>query len=198
MAKAINAKDKAGRAEGVAKVKAAVVEQLAAEFPEQGRDIGHEIEEVEYRVMRAQVLDKGERVDGRDTDTVRPITIETERAAAGARLGALHARPDPGAGGRDARHRRRRAAHRQHRRGARDDQVVHAALQLPALLHRRSQDDPRHQPPRNRARRAGRAGAAAAAAARTRSSPTPCASSRKSSSRTAPRRWPPSAAARWR
>jgi len=77
MAKAINAKDKAGRAEGVAKVKAAVVEQLSAEFPEKARDIGHEIEEVEYRVMRAQVLDKGERVDGRDTDTVRPITIET-------------------------------------------------------------------------------------------------------------------------
>jgi polyribonucleotide nucleotidyltransferase len=77
MAKAINAKDKAGRAEGVAKVKAEVVEKLAAEFPERGRDIGHEIEEVEYRVMRAQVLDKGERVDGRDTDTVRPITIES-------------------------------------------------------------------------------------------------------------------------
>ena len=77
MAKAINAKDKAGRAEGVAKVKAAVVEQLVAEFPDQGRNIGNEIEEVEYRVMRAQVLDKGERVDGRDTDTVRPISIET-------------------------------------------------------------------------------------------------------------------------
>jgi polyribonucleotide nucleotidyltransferase len=77
MAKAINAKDKAGRAEGVAKVKADVIEKLAAEFPERGRDIGHEIEEVEYRVMRAQVLEKGERVDGRDTDTVRPITIES-------------------------------------------------------------------------------------------------------------------------
>ncbi len=77
MAKAINAKDKAGRAEGVAKVKASVVEQLATEFPDQGRNIGNEIEEVEYRVMRAQVLDKGERVDGRDMDTVRPITIET-------------------------------------------------------------------------------------------------------------------------
>jgi polyribonucleotide nucleotidyltransferase len=77
MAKAINAKDKAGRAEGVAKVKAAAIETLAAEFPDAGRTIGHEIEEVEYRVMRAQVLDKGERVDGRDPDTVRPITIET-------------------------------------------------------------------------------------------------------------------------
>ena len=76
MAKAINAKDKAGRAEGVAKVRSAAIETLAAEFPDAGRTIGHEIEDVEYRVMRAQVLDKGERVDGRDPDTVRPITIE--------------------------------------------------------------------------------------------------------------------------
>ncbi len=117
MAKAINAKDKAGRAEGVAKVKASVVEQLLAEFPDQGRTIGNEIEEVEYRVMRAQVLDKGERVDGRDTDTVRPITHRDQPAAARARLVALHPRPDAGAGGRDPRHRGRRAAHRQHRRG---------------------------------------------------------------------------------
>src|ERR1041385_4508613 len=77
MAKAINAKDKAGRAAGLAAVKREVMEKLAADFPERGKDIGHEIEEIEYRVMRAQVLDAGERVDGRDVKTVRPITIET-------------------------------------------------------------------------------------------------------------------------
>ena len=76
MAKAINAKDKAGRAAGLAAVKREVMEKLAAEFPERGKEIGHEIEEIEYRVMRAQVLDAGERVDGRDVKTVRPITIE--------------------------------------------------------------------------------------------------------------------------
>ena len=76
MAKAINAKDKAGRAAGLAEVKREVMEKLAAEFPERGKEIGHEIEEIEYRVMRAQVLDAGERVDGRDVKTVRPITIE--------------------------------------------------------------------------------------------------------------------------
>ncbi|PYP39601.1 MAG: polyribonucleotide nucleotidyltransferase, partial [Gemmatimonadetes bacterium] len=77
MAKAINAKDKAGRAAGLGAVKRDVMVQLAAEFPERGKEIGHEIEEIEYRVMRAQVLDAGERVDGRDVKTVRPITIET-------------------------------------------------------------------------------------------------------------------------
>ena len=115
--------------------------------------------------MRKQVLERGERVDGRDLDTIRPITHRDRRPAADPRVGAVHPGPDPGAGLGHPRHHRRRAADRQHRRGRRDDQVVHAALQLPALLHRRGEDDPRHQPPRDRARRPGRARAAAAAAA---------------------------------
>jgi polyribonucleotide nucleotidyltransferase len=77
MAKAMNAKDKAGRAAGVSAIRAEVKEKLAEEFPEQGKEIGKEIDAVEYDVMRAQILDKGERIDGRDTDTVRPITIDT-------------------------------------------------------------------------------------------------------------------------
>jgi polyribonucleotide nucleotidyltransferase len=77
MAKAINAKDKAGRAEGLRAVKSEVVAAMALEFPERGREVGHEMEEIEYRVMRAQVLDKGERVDGRKPDEIRPITITT-------------------------------------------------------------------------------------------------------------------------
>jgi len=76
MAKAINAKDKAGRAAAASQIKADALAQLAAEFPDRAREIGHEFEEIEYRVMRTQVLEKGERVDGRDGDTVRPITIE--------------------------------------------------------------------------------------------------------------------------
>jgi polyribonucleotide nucleotidyltransferase len=77
MAKAINAKDKAGRAVGLATAKADVQTKLALDFPERARDVAHELEEIEYRVMRKQVLDTGERVDGRDADTVRPIAIET-------------------------------------------------------------------------------------------------------------------------
>ena len=40
------------------------------------------------------------RIDGRDTKTVRPINDQGRRAAAHPRLGAVHARRDPGAGGR--------------------------------------------------------------------------------------------------
>jgi polyribonucleotide nucleotidyltransferase len=74
---AMNAKDKAARGAGVAAVKADVQAQLAEAYPEQAREIGHELEEIEYRVMRRQVLDTGERVDGRDRTTVRPISVDT-------------------------------------------------------------------------------------------------------------------------
>jgi polyribonucleotide nucleotidyltransferase len=77
MAQAINAKDKAGRAEAARQVREKTVTTLAEQFPEKGRDIATELEDIEYRVMRKQVLEKGERVDGRDLDTIRPIVIET-------------------------------------------------------------------------------------------------------------------------
>jgi polyribonucleotide nucleotidyltransferase len=76
MAKAINAKDKAGRSNAVKQLRLDVLAQVGNEFAEKAREIAAELDEIEYRVMRAQVLDKGERVDGRDTDTIRPISIE--------------------------------------------------------------------------------------------------------------------------
>ena len=77
MAQAINAADKATRAAGVRTVREQTLTGLLAEFPERGREISTHLEDVEYRVMRRQVLEKGERVDGRDLDTIRPIYIET-------------------------------------------------------------------------------------------------------------------------
>jgi polyribonucleotide nucleotidyltransferase len=77
MGKAINAKDKAARAAGLAQVKRDIVAKLALEYPERAKEIVAEIEDIEYRVMRAQVIEKGERVDGRDNNTVRAISIET-------------------------------------------------------------------------------------------------------------------------
>jgi polyribonucleotide nucleotidyltransferase len=77
MGQAINAKDKAGRSNAIKAVKEQVLEGLAPEFAERAREIGTELDDIEYRVMRSQVLERGERVDGRDTDTIRPISIET-------------------------------------------------------------------------------------------------------------------------
>jgi polyribonucleotide nucleotidyltransferase len=76
MAKVINAKDKQARGANAAALKAKVREALAEEFPDSARAVSQVLEDIEYRVMRAQVLDKGERVDGRDPDTIRPIAID--------------------------------------------------------------------------------------------------------------------------
>ena len=77
MAQSINAKEKAGRSNAMKAVKEQTIGQLLEAFPEKTREIASELEEIEYRVMRKQVLERGERVDGRDLDTIRPITIET-------------------------------------------------------------------------------------------------------------------------
>jgi polyribonucleotide nucleotidyltransferase len=77
MAQAINAKDKANRSSNVKAVKDQILQTLLLEHTERGRDINEELEEIEYRVMRKQVLERSERVDGRDLDTIRPISVET-------------------------------------------------------------------------------------------------------------------------
>jgi len=77
MAQAINAKDKASRSSSVKAVKEQIFQSLLLEHADRGRDINEELEEIEYRVMRKQVLERSERVDGRDLDTIRPISIET-------------------------------------------------------------------------------------------------------------------------
>jgi len=76
ISEALNLPQKAERAQALAALKSTVQDQLAADFPENGKDVGVVLEDIEYRTMREQVLSRGERVDGRDLDTVRPITCE--------------------------------------------------------------------------------------------------------------------------
>ena len=77
------------------------------------------------------------------------------RPAAHARLDGVHARRDAGARHRHARHGGRPAEDRDGRR--RDVEALHAPLQLPALLGRRSAVPARSRTARNRPRRPGRA-----------------------------------------
>jgi polyribonucleotide nucleotidyltransferase len=67
---------KAERTQALSAIKSTIVEQLAEEFPDKLREIVEVIEGIEYDTMRERVLAAGERVDGRDLDTVRPITCE--------------------------------------------------------------------------------------------------------------------------
>src|SRR5437773_379817 len=76
VSEALKLPEKSERAQALAALKATIQDELAAEFPENVKDVANVIEEIEYRTMREQVLAHGERVDGRDLDTVRPISCE--------------------------------------------------------------------------------------------------------------------------
>src|SRR5205809_4851544 len=56
IAEALNLPEKAERAQALGALKATIQEQLAAEFPENGKDIAHVIEDIEYHTMREQGL----------------------------------------------------------------------------------------------------------------------------------------------
>jgi polyribonucleotide nucleotidyltransferase len=73
---ALKVADKAERNAATAKVKADVIAALLEEFPTADKDAGEVLKGIEKRAMREMILSEGVRSDGRDTDTVRPITIE--------------------------------------------------------------------------------------------------------------------------
>jgi polyribonucleotide nucleotidyltransferase len=74
--RALAVADKAERNAATAQVKADVVAALLGEFPTADKDAGEVLKGIEKREMREMILSKGVRSDGRDTDTVRPITID--------------------------------------------------------------------------------------------------------------------------
>ena len=61
------------RMDNVAALRASVRADLAEEFPEGDRKIADAVYELESQITRSRILESGERVDGRDADTVRPI-----------------------------------------------------------------------------------------------------------------------------
>lgn len=71
--------DKQARQEAVANIHAEAVEQLVSD--EEGgwseKVVGNYVHDLEYRTVRDRILAKEPRIDGRDTLTVRPITIRT-------------------------------------------------------------------------------------------------------------------------
>ena len=76
MADALFGGDKLKRRDNLAALKQSVLAELAEEFPEAARKISEALSTIEGEVTRARVLEVGERVDGRDSETVRPIECE--------------------------------------------------------------------------------------------------------------------------
>jgi len=74
---AINQDEKHTRIAAVELVKKEMAEALLVEFPDNSKDIGNLVGDVEYNALRAQVLDTGKRVDGRGPKEVRDISIDT-------------------------------------------------------------------------------------------------------------------------
>src|SRR5204863_817476 len=74
---ALNQKDKHTRIQAVEQVKREVAESLAADLPDNAKEIKGILGDLEYNALRSQALSTKKRVDGRATNEVRPITIDT-------------------------------------------------------------------------------------------------------------------------
>jgi polyribonucleotide nucleotidyltransferase len=77
ISEALNQKDKHTRVQAVEQVKREVAESLAADLPDNAKEIKGILGDLEYNALRSQVLSTKKRVDGRATNEVRPITIDT-------------------------------------------------------------------------------------------------------------------------
>jgi len=73
---ALNQSNKAERIQAMRAVRDEVVEALTEEFPDNLDDVKDALGSIEGDAMRQQVLETGERVDGRDLTTVRPINCD--------------------------------------------------------------------------------------------------------------------------
>ena len=77
ISEALNQKDKQTRVQAVEKVKRDIADAMGAELPDNAKEIKSILGDLEYDAMRSQVLTTKKRVDGRATNEVRPISIDT-------------------------------------------------------------------------------------------------------------------------
>ena len=75
---ALEVPEKLERYKRIAEVKAAVVPQALAEFPDKQKDIKGAFEELKRNMFRGLVIHQERRIDGRGLKDIRPITCEVE------------------------------------------------------------------------------------------------------------------------
>jgi polyribonucleotide nucleotidyltransferase len=79
VAEALSLPEKTERQQAMAAIKEDIVATLVAEdeqYAEHAKDVGEVLRSIEKRTMRRQILEKGERADGRGPDDIRQITSE--------------------------------------------------------------------------------------------------------------------------
>ena len=69
---------KAERNDAIAAATAAIVDKLAAEFPDRGREIGAAVKALTKKVVRKRIVEEGVRIDGRSTTQIRPLSAEID------------------------------------------------------------------------------------------------------------------------
>ncbi len=125
--------DKGERQSRVGDVKNAATEALAGDDARWSADeVKGALAKLEKKIVRKRVIAGEPRIDGRDTTTVRPIDVNSRRAATCSWFSNIYSRRNSGDRRHDARHRSRRTDHRCDRR--RTQRPVHAALQFSAVL----------------------------------------------------------------
>jgi polyribonucleotide nucleotidyltransferase len=75
---ALEVPEKLERYKRIAEVKAEVVPQALAEFPDKQKDIKNAFEELKRNLFRGLVIHQERRIDGRGLKDIRPITCEVE------------------------------------------------------------------------------------------------------------------------
>ncbi|HEX9886290.1 MAG TPA: polyribonucleotide nucleotidyltransferase [Longimicrobiales bacterium] len=79
VSEALDLQDKQERKQAMAAVKEDVLDQLKdsdEDWSDHDKDVGTVLRDIEKRTMRQQILDRGERADGRQLDEIRPISCE--------------------------------------------------------------------------------------------------------------------------
>jgi polyribonucleotide nucleotidyltransferase len=76
ISEAMTVADKSERNNIISTIREEVKKALEEQFPDQAPAISETLGMAEYHAMRAQILDKGVRADGRKVDEIRPINVE--------------------------------------------------------------------------------------------------------------------------
>ena len=72
----VNIQEKSERSAALADLVDELQTSLEEQFPESGKTIKHEIEQIEKRIIRDMILNEKKRLDGRNAHEVRPISCE--------------------------------------------------------------------------------------------------------------------------
>lgn len=73
---ALNLPSKEERNQAISALRESLTGELEEQFPESGKDVGDLLRDLEKKTMRRQILERGERVDGRKVDDIRSISSE--------------------------------------------------------------------------------------------------------------------------